>query len=158
MRKTIPDLATWVQCFGLYVAVMATVQPQRVPELMAYQAIIAKARQTYRRPSWIVYDQTFWQEMAGEKGQSWARVDPSVCFFGQNMNTENWCSTCRSLDYTSATCPVKALRKRRWLGTALGSLQRPSHAKSITNLTGTVGTAKTVGLPTCAADAVIPTQ
>jgi len=54
--KTISDLATWLQCFGLYVAVVAKAQPQRVPELMAYQAIIAKASQTYRWPSWIVYD------------------------------------------------------------------------------------------------------
>ena len=41
--KTIPDLATWLQCFELYVAMVAMVQPQRVSELMAYQAIIAKA-------------------------------------------------------------------------------------------------------------------
>ena len=83
----------------------------------------------YRWPSWIVYDQAFQQEMAGEKGQLWAKVDPStysVCFFGQNMNTENWCSTCRLLDYTSATCPEKVPRMRGWSRTALGSLQRPS--------------------------------
>ena len=41
-RRTIPDLATWLQCFCVYVAVIAERQPERVPELMAYQAIIAK--------------------------------------------------------------------------------------------------------------------
>ena len=75
-RNMIPDLATWLQCLGLYVAVVA--QSQRVPELMAYQAIIAKANQMYRWPSWIVYDQAFRQEMAGEKGQLWTKVDPST--------------------------------------------------------------------------------
>lgn len=42
-RKIIPDLATWVQCFSLYVAVLATHSSQRVPELMAYQTTITKA-------------------------------------------------------------------------------------------------------------------
>ncbi len=41
-KKAIPDLATWLQCFGLYVAVIASRQPSRVPDLMvAYQALIA---------------------------------------------------------------------------------------------------------------------
>ena len=41
-RKIIPDLATWLQCFALYVATLAPSQPSRVPEMMAYQTIIAK--------------------------------------------------------------------------------------------------------------------
>ncbi len=52
--KVIPDLATWSQCFAMYVAVLAQVQPERVPELMAYQAIIAKASLKYCWTSWIV--------------------------------------------------------------------------------------------------------
>ncbi len=118
-RKAIPDLVTWLQCFGLYVAALAPGQPHRVPELMAYQAIIAKASQTYRWPSWVVYDQSFRQEMAGTKNQSWARVDPSlysVCFFGQNASADNWCGTCQSLDHSSTACPIKQSRKRAWPG------------------------------------------
>ena len=42
-RKAIPDLATWLQCFGLYVAALAPSQPHWIPELMAYQASIVKA-------------------------------------------------------------------------------------------------------------------
>ena len=42
-RKLILDLATWLQCFALYAAVLAPTQPERVPELMAYQVTIAKA-------------------------------------------------------------------------------------------------------------------
>ena len=77
-RKIIPDLATWLQCFSLYVATIATKFPGRVPELMAYQMIIAKASQRYRWPSWIVYDQNFHQEAAGSSKQAWGRVDPSI--------------------------------------------------------------------------------
>lgn len=118
-RRIIPDLATWSQCFALYVAVLAPVQPERVPELMAYQAIIAKASLKYRWPSWVVYDQNFRQEMAGNNSlQSWARVDPStyaLCFTGQAISSENWCTRCQCLDHTSSSCPMRS-RKRPWSG------------------------------------------
>ena len=77
-RKIIPDLATWTQCFAIYAATLGSKQPARIPELMAYQTIIAKVSQCYRWPSWVVYDQNFRQEAAGNTHQSWARVDPSI--------------------------------------------------------------------------------
>ena len=77
-RKLIPDLATWLQCFSIYVATIATKFPGRIPELMAYQTTIAKASMKYKWPSWVVYDQNFRQEAAGNPTQSWAKVDPSI--------------------------------------------------------------------------------
>jgi hypothetical protein len=106
-----------LQCYALFVAVLAPEQPERMGELMAYQSIIAKASQKYRWPSWVIYDQSFQQEVAGTIGQSWARVDPStyaLCFTGQAMTTDNWCSLCQTLDHTLQTCPAKASRKRAW--------------------------------------------
>ena len=67
-KKLIPDLATWVQCFALYVAVLAPHQPSRVPDLMAYMSCIAKASLKYVWPSWLVYDQNFRQEAASSHG------------------------------------------------------------------------------------------
>ena len=75
-RKIIPDLATWMQCFSIYAAALCAKYPARLPELMAYQTIIAKASQRYWWPSWVVYDQNFRQEAAGNPHQSWARVEP----------------------------------------------------------------------------------
>jgi len=75
-RKIIPDIATWMQCFAIYAATLSSKYPARIPELMAYQTIIAKASQRYRWPSWVVYDQNFRQEAAENPQQSWARVDP----------------------------------------------------------------------------------
>ena len=34
-RKLIPDVATWVQCFGLFAAAVARKKPQRLPYMMA---------------------------------------------------------------------------------------------------------------------------
>lgn len=116
-RKVIPDFATWSQCFALYVAVLAPQQPARIAEFMAYQSIIAKASKQYKWPAWIVYDQNFRQEAAGDPSQSWAKVDPSVyslCFTGQAMSSENWCSRCQCLDHATANCPAQPSRKRAW--------------------------------------------
>ena len=77
-RKIIPDFATWVQCFSLYSATLASKFPERIQELMTYQTTIAKASRKYRWPSWVVYDQNFRQEVAGNPSQSWAKVDPRV--------------------------------------------------------------------------------
>jgi len=83
-RRTIPDLAMWLQCFGGYVVGIAELQPERVPELMAYLATIAKCSTKYWWPSWVVYDASFRQEVARATGPSWARVDPSIysMYFG----------------------------------------------------------------------------
>ena len=73
-RKTIPDLATWSQCFALFTAVVAKKRPDRVPELMAYMSIITKASQKYKWPSWVIYDQTFVlipRVMPASHGQRW---------------------------------------------------------------------------------------
>ncbi len=92
---------------------MAVHKPERVVDLMAYMASIAKASQKYRWPSWVIYDQNFRQEAVGG---GWAKVDPSMyaqCFTGQAISPENWCSRCQCLDHTSAQCPFKP-RKRPW--------------------------------------------
>ena len=117
-KKLIPDLATWVQCFALYVAVLAPHQPSRIPDLMAYMSCIAKASLKYVWPSWLVYDQNFRQEAASNPLQPWARVDPSIyaqSFTGHGIHTDSWCSRCHSLDHTSLQCPL-APRKRPYYG------------------------------------------
>ena len=110
-KKLIPDLATWIQCFALYVAVLAPSQPERVPELMAYMSFIARKSLRYAWPSWLVYDQNFRQEAAENPHLSWARADPGTyteSFSGQLIGRENWCSHCYSIDHYSFQCPLAA--------------------------------------------------
>ena len=37
--KIIPDLATWIQCFGLYAAVLLKQRPEKASELIAYMTM-----------------------------------------------------------------------------------------------------------------------
>ena len=53
-KKLIPDLATWVQCFSIYAAVLWSQSPQRLPDLLGYAAFIAKCNQKFKWPSYSV--------------------------------------------------------------------------------------------------------
>ena len=131
-RRLIPDYATWSQCFALYVAAVASHQPERLPDLMAYQALIVRASKKYRWPSWLVYDQNFRQEAAGNRELLWAKADPSMyaqCFTCQELSGENWCSRCQGLDHTSASCPYQS-RKRQWNALPLEAGSQPPRGKA----------------------------
>ena len=106
-RKLIPDLATWLQCFGLYIAVVTEQEPERTKSLLAYLSTIAKASAKYSWPSWVVYDQNFQQEAADSGRKDW---DPSIytqCFTNAAISSENWCKVCQSIDHGSDVCPLR---------------------------------------------------
>ena len=161
-RKIIPDFATWSQCFALYVATLATHQLEQLTDLMAYQSLIAKASIKFKWPSWVVYDQNFRQEAAGNPDQLWGKADPSLyaqCFTGQAVSAENWCSKCQCLDHTSADCPFRS-RKRAW-SSAIGPQGGKGEQQICQNSTSTMGTAdlgRSVGSCMYAVPARIPTQ
>ena len=41
-RREVPDILSWCQCFGIYVRVVATKQPERVSQMLAYQATLVR--------------------------------------------------------------------------------------------------------------------
>ncbi len=41
-RREIPDILSWIQCFGVYICVMASKHPQKVPHLLAYQTMLIR--------------------------------------------------------------------------------------------------------------------
>ena len=57
--KTITTIQQWVVCFNSFVSVMAKRHPERVHELLAYSAVIAKASQDYDGLPWLAYDSHF---------------------------------------------------------------------------------------------------
>ncbi len=115
-RRTIPDFATWGQCFAIYVTVLSSKYPELLPDLMGYMSVIAKASKRYCWSAWVIYDQQFRQEAAGNPEMQWEKVDPSLyaqCFTGQELSKENWCNNCQELDHKTAECPYRP-RKRSW--------------------------------------------
>ncbi len=138
-RKPIADLATWLQCFGCYMAVVTARHPARVPDLLGYMLTIVKASRQFRWPSWVVYDQNFRLE-AAEKGLVvWSKVDPSLfslCFTGQATSAESWCKHCQGLDHGSDQCLGRPAVKKPQLPNA----PRPWRGGAASGLGPTEGT------------------
>ena len=63
-KKVIPDLGIWVQCFSIYMGVICSMHPERLPDLIGYMCHICRASERYRWPSWVVFDQNFRQTRA----------------------------------------------------------------------------------------------
>ena len=131
-KKLIPDLATWVQCFSIYTAVLCSQTPERLADLLGYAAFIAKCSQKFKWPSWVVYDQNFRQLAAEENLTTWARPDPGVyaqSFTNYALSAEGWCKYCHSVDHISDTCPARPKsvypRKRATNATYPAASKRP---------------------------------
>ena len=108
-RKMIPDLDMWLQCFALYMAVLA--DKDRTGNLLAYMVTITKANVKYSWPSWVIYDQNFRQEAADNGLKDWTKVDPSIytqCFTNAAISDEKWCKNYQSVDHCTTTCPLQA--------------------------------------------------
>ncbi len=42
VRREIPDILSWIQCFGVYICVVASKHPEKVPQLLAYQTMLIR--------------------------------------------------------------------------------------------------------------------
>ncbi len=57
-------------------AVVTSKQPERIPDLLGYQALILEARMEYDGDGWLGYDRRFRQRAAADTTTVWARIDP----------------------------------------------------------------------------------
>ena len=95
--KPVTNILEWLQCFGLYVAILSQSEPERVPDLQGYQELIIQAS--------MEYDRVFRLSATSQKGISWSSTDTtlwSVAFSGKSKTGR--CSQCFSLTHSSAEC------------------------------------------------------
>ena len=107
-RETIPDLATWLQCFAVYIATVTAKEPDLTHNLLTYMVTIAKASMKY---SWSYTIRNFHQEAADNGLKDWAKVDLSIyrqCFTNAAISDQKWCKNCQSIDHGSATFPLQS--------------------------------------------------
>ena len=109
-KRFISDLGVWIQCFAIYMGIICSQHPHRLPDLLGYMCQISRASQRYKWPSWVVFDQNFRQLVADQGLTSLAHLDTTLytqCFSGQAKEGQSWCQYCHSLDHASISCPLK---------------------------------------------------
>ena len=83
--RKLTDLASWVQCFAIYVRVLAGSSPEVVSELMACLIQIVRVSQDFGGLAWVSYDLTFCHQAAAtgtSRGQKSNLSLYSICFLG----------------------------------------------------------------------------
>ena len=107
-RRIIPDFPTWNQCFTIFAAALVTHQPERLPQLMAYQYQMASYAKKFRWPTWVMYDQQYRLEKAASQDNNWSQISTAIyaqCFMVSATTQDEWCRTCYTFDHTSSSCP-----------------------------------------------------
>ena len=77
-RREIPDLLSWVQCFGTCLAEIATKHPDRLWQLLAYQMLVVRKAHRCGGQDWLAYDTTFRQQVVGDEQADWSKLNCSL--------------------------------------------------------------------------------
>lgn len=107
-KKRVQDINVWLQCYAIYVGVMATKSPEMVPELMAYMISIIRASQEYEGLAWATYDAAYRRQAAATGHKQWSKVNPSlytVCFTGKARKATR-CDLCLSAAHKTSDCSL----------------------------------------------------
>ena len=77
-RQPISNILEWVKCFSVYIAVVSSKQPHRVPDLLGYQMLILESHMEYAGEGWIGYDRRFRQRAASDTNVVWSQIDTTL--------------------------------------------------------------------------------
>ena len=117
-RREVPDILSWVQCFGIYMAVVTSKCPERTKELLAYQTLIVREARRCGGKGWLAYDTHFRQQVVGNQSADWSKLNQSlyaVTFVaqGEREKCKN-CMLCLESDHSVlSTFPHR--RHQSWL-------------------------------------------
>ena len=115
-KKAIRDLFTWIQCFNIYVAVVAKEFPEMVLEMLAYVLIVMRAQREYEEPAWRLYNAAFRDKAAATANRKWSQIDPHIYnqVFTGRARKRVLCSHYNAATHDTDECPdIRPVRKRR---------------------------------------------
>ena len=125
-KKPIRDLLTWIQCFNIYIAVVAKKHPDMVPEMLAHMLIVMRAQREYEEPAWRLYDEAFRDKAAATGNRKWSQIDTHIYnqIFTGRARKRLLCSHCSAATHDTEECPtVRSQRKWRVEETSFGRLE-----------------------------------
>ena len=111
-NRQIEDISTWLQCFGVYVAVLAKRHPEIIGDMMAYMITIMRAQIEFEDPAWRTYDEAYRDKAATTGNRKWSEIDPHLYnkIFTGRAKKMAICSLCGNTGHSATGCK----RKRFW--------------------------------------------
>ena len=108
--REVPDLLSWVQCFGTYIAIVTSDRPERMRQLLAYQTLIVREARRCGGRDWLAYDSYFRQQAVGDDKADWSRLNQSlyaVTFIAQGEREKGRCCIlCLESDHAEEQCAL----------------------------------------------------
>ena len=108
-QREIPDILSWVSCFGVYMAVLTSKYPEMTRQLLAYQTLIVREARRCGGNGWLAYDTYFRQQVAGDPSADWSSLNTSlyaVTFLAQGGRGGQSCTTCMESDHSQHECAI----------------------------------------------------
>ena len=113
-KRRISNALQWTECFNAYITVVATREPSRVPDLLAYASLIVRASRMYQGDGWAHYDRTFRKKAAAFPGKSWREVDGSLWTMAFcHAKPRDHCEHCFSIDHATSACEEEKDREAK---------------------------------------------
>ena len=113
-RPTVTDILTWVQCFRIYISVLALCYPDSIPELMAYMMEIVGQAKRFRGKTWVLYDTTFRRQAAASGNRRWSEVNGTLhtSYYSGEAPSGLGCELCMSHAHPTRECSLHEVDDR----------------------------------------------
>ena len=56
----VTNIVDWVQCFGIFIAIISHNEPNRIPDLIGYQNLVIQALIECQEGHWVIYNRRFY--------------------------------------------------------------------------------------------------
>ena len=76
--QEVTNIIRWLQCFGIYLAVIFWSAPHRILDLLGYQNLIIQGYLNYPDGRWVVYDRQFRQKASATSVPEWSVIDTTL--------------------------------------------------------------------------------
>ena len=76
--QEVTNIVRWLQCFGIYLAVISRSAPHRTVDLLGYQNLIIQGCLNYQDGRWVVYDRQFRQKASATSVPEWSAIDTTL--------------------------------------------------------------------------------
>ena len=115
-RREVPDLLSWIQCFGMYASVVTSKTPGKVKQLLAYQTMIVREARRCGGKGWQAYDSMYRQQAANNPSADWSQLNNSlyaVTFLANQNGRGRICQHCLETDHAANDCALAPYRPSR---------------------------------------------
>ena len=108
-RREVPDILSWIQCFGTYACVVAAAKPEKTQQLLAYQTMVVREARRCGGAGWQGYDTMFRQQVASDLKSDWSKLNSplyAVTFLAQQNGKGKSCLYCLETDHSASECAL----------------------------------------------------